>query len=104
MILLDFMGQRGLRLPRERYAEPAAVGRAAGRGPAGGGGRGLPAGGTGPRCSTTTCPSSAEGVPAVDLIDFDFPCFHRRCDDLSRNLGPQPRRHGRDVLKLLPTL
>jgi glutaminyl-peptide cyclotransferase len=23
------------------------------------------------------------GVPAIDLIDFDFPCWHRRCDDLS---------------------
>jgi peptidase M28-like protein len=23
------------------------------------------------------------GVPAIDLIDFDFPCWHRPCDDLS---------------------
>ena len=23
------------------------------------------------------------GVPAIDLIDFDFPCWHLRCDDLS---------------------
>ena len=22
------------------------------------------------------------GVPAIDLIDFDFPCWHRTCDDL----------------------
>jgi hypothetical protein len=24
-----------------------------------------------------------EGVPAIDVIDFDFPCWHRRCDNLS---------------------
>jgi hypothetical protein len=23
------------------------------------------------------------GVPAIDLIDFDFRCWHRTCDDLS---------------------
>ena len=23
------------------------------------------------------------GVPAIDLIDFDFPCWHRTCDDLT---------------------
>jgi Peptidase family M28 len=22
-------------------------------------------------------------VPAIDVIDFDFPCWHERCDDLS---------------------
>ena len=28
-------------------------------------------------------PFLEQGVPSIDLIDFDFPCFHRRCDDLS---------------------
>ena len=28
-------------------------------------------------------PFIARGVPSIDLIDLDFPCFHRRCDDLS---------------------
>ena len=23
------------------------------------------------------------GVPAIDVIDFDFPCWHRTCDDLT---------------------
>jgi hypothetical protein len=22
-------------------------------------------------------------VPAIDLIDFDFPCWHRPCDNVS---------------------
>ena len=28
-------------------------------------------------------PFIRQGVPSIDLIDFDFACFHRTCDDLS---------------------
>ena len=35
------------------------------------------------RSWTTTSPSSSRACPSIDLIDFDFPCWHRRCDDLS---------------------
>ena len=28
-------------------------------------------------------PFIEQGVPSIDLIDFDFACFHKRCDDLS---------------------
>jgi glutaminyl-peptide cyclotransferase len=28
------------------------------------------------------------GVPAIDLIDFDFDCWHRTCDDLTA-VSPQ---------------
>ena len=28
------------------------------------------------------------GVPAIDLIDFDFDCWHRRCDNLTA-VSPQ---------------
>ena len=28
-------------------------------------------------------PFLRQGVPSIDLIDFDFPCWHRRCDDMS---------------------
>ena len=37
----------------------------------------------GRRSSTTTRRSRAPAIPAIDLIDFDFPCWHKRCDDLS---------------------
>ena len=33
-------------------------------------------------------PFCRQGVPAIDLIDFTFPCFHRRCDGLRES------RHG----------
>ena len=28
-------------------------------------------------------PFLQRGIPSIDLIDFDFPCWHMVCDDLS---------------------
>ena len=28
-------------------------------------------------------PFARRGIPAIDLIDFTFPCWHKTCDDLS---------------------
>ena len=28
-------------------------------------------------------PFVQKGIPAIDLIDFDFPCWHQTCDDLT---------------------
>jgi len=28
-------------------------------------------------------PFQRAGVPAIDLIDWDFPCWHETCDDIS---------------------
>ena len=28
-------------------------------------------------------PFLRRGVPSIDLIDWDFPCFHKTCDNLS---------------------
>ena len=95
MILLDFVGERGLRIPREALLRTGGCGKAAGRGPAGGGGPVFPAG-HGAAVLDDHMPFIREGVPSVDLIDFDFPCFHRRCDDLSRISAAQPRRRGRN--------
>jgi glutaminyl-peptide cyclotransferase len=43
-------------------------------------------------------------VPAIDLIDFDFPCFHRTCDDLSAVSERSLDAVGETVLRLLRTL
>jgi glutaminyl-peptide cyclotransferase len=82
MILLDFVGNKGLRLPREANSTPALwerLRRAARRV------------GVGAVFPTATFggvlddhyPFLQEGVPSIDLIDFDFPCWHRSCDNLS---------------------
>ena len=40
----------------------------------------------------------------MDLIDFDYPCFHRTCDNLSQIHEPSLDATGETMMKLLPTL
>jgi len=44
------------------------------------------------------------GVPAIDLIDFDFPCWHRTCDDLSAVSQRSLDAVGETMMELLRTL
>jgi len=82
LILLDFVGERGLRLPRESYSDERLWRRLRAAARAVGAGRVFPAGVQGGILDDHV-PFLRRGVPAIDLIDFDFPCWHRRCDDLS---------------------
>ncbi len=104
MVLLDFVGDRQLSIPREglsnaglwrRLRAAARAGRGGGRVP----GRDRPA-----ACSTTTCRSSSRACPSIDLIDFSFPCWHRRCDDLSAVSERSLDQTGETVLRLLASL
>lgn len=103
MILLDFVGEKGLRLPRENssdirlWAKVRAAARRAGVG------RVFPPDTQGTILDDHT-PFLRQGVPSVDLIDFDFPCFHRRCDDLSRISRRSLDAVGETMMELLPRL
>ena len=46
-------------------------------------------------------PFPRAGVPAIDLIDFDYPCWHKRCDDLRQVSRALAGRAGEAVLELL---
>jgi Zn-dependent M28 family amino/carboxypeptidase len=82
MILLDFVADRDLSLPREAFSDVRLWGRlrAAARRV-----------GVGVVFPPTTFPGVYDdhypflqlGVPSIDLIDFAFPCWHKTCDDLS---------------------
>jgi Peptidase family M28 len=84
MILLDFVGNKNLVLPREANSNKALwqrLRRAAAR---------IGVGPVFPDENSTTgpvlddhYPFLKQGVPSIDLIDFDFPCWHRLCDNLS---------------------
>jgi hypothetical protein len=82
MVLLDFVGDRRLSLPREGSSDTGLWRglRAAAR--AVGVGRQFPAY-TRSTILDDHIPFLQQGVPSIDLIDFDFPCWHLRCDDLS---------------------
>jgi hypothetical protein len=82
MILLDFVANRNLVVPREGLSDRALwtkLRRAAAR---------VGVGSVFPDRTSGVVeddhyPFVKEGVPSIDLIDFDFPCWHRTCDDLS---------------------
>ena len=83
MVLLDYVAGRGLRLPREGTSSPelwARVRAAAGR-------VGVAASfpdATGAPLYDDHTPFLAAGVPAVDLIDWDYPWRDTLADDMSK--------------------
>ncbi len=81
MILLDFVGDRRLRIPREANSSPALWGKLRAAAKRVGAGRVFP-NVTGGAVTDDHVPFLRRGVPAIDLIDFDFPCWHQPCDDL----------------------
>jgi hypothetical protein len=49
-------------------------------------------------------PFIKQGVPSIDLIDWDFPCWHEKCDDLSAVSQTSLDASGEAVAALLRTL
>ena len=77
LVLLDFVADKDLRIPREAGSDPALWARLrARRRAASARGAAFPAG-TGAGVIDDHTPFTRAGVPAIDLIDFDFPCWHR---------------------------
>jgi glutaminyl-peptide cyclotransferase len=103
MVLLDFVGEKRLRIPREGYSNEELwerLRRAA---------RQVGAGATFPDSTQGAIqddhlPFLQQGVPAIDLIDFDFSCFHRTCDDLSVVSERSLDAVGETMVRLLASL
>jgi glutaminyl-peptide cyclotransferase len=81
-IVLDFVGDRDLSIPREQLSNRRLWWRLRAAARRAGHARAFPADEQG-RVLDDHVPFLRAGVPAVDLIDFEFPCWHRRCDNLS---------------------
>jgi hypothetical protein len=99
VILFDFVADRDLSIPREASSDPrlwVRLRRAAGRA---GSSRAFPPG-TAPTVLDDHTPFLHAGVPAIDLIDFTYPCFHRTCDDLSHVSARSLDLAGEAVLEL----
>jgi hypothetical protein len=82
MVLLDFVGDRHLSTPREGSSDAELWRGLRASAKAVGVARHFPAGVRG-SILDDHIPFIQQGVPSIDLIDFDFACWHRRCDDLS---------------------
>jgi glutaminyl-peptide cyclotransferase len=87
LILLDFIANRDLRLPREESSDPRLWERLRVAASRIGLGSVFPSE-TVPAVYDDHTPFLGAGVPAVDLIDFDYACFHQPCDDL-RHVSPR---------------
>jgi hypothetical protein len=100
MVLLDFVANKRLRIPRELGSDRTLWTRLRAAARRVGSGAAFPRAVQGEILDDHT-PFADRGIPAIDLIDFDFPCWHRACDDLGavseRSLGLS----GRAVLELL---
>ncbi|HEX6458897.1 MAG TPA: M28 family metallopeptidase [Thermoleophilaceae bacterium] len=103
MILLDFVGNAHLRIPREESSDPGLwqMLRAAAMEV---GASGAFPSGTGPDILDDHTPFEALGVKSIDLIDFNYPCYHQLCDDLSHVSGTSLDEVGETVRALLPRL
>jgi len=105
MILLDFVGERGLRIPHEPYSDRDLWNRLRAAARRVGAARVFPAGsGSGVGILDDHVPFARQGVPSIDLIDFDFPCWHQLCDDLSTISPRSLDAVGETVYELLRTL
>jgi glutaminyl-peptide cyclotransferase len=101
MILLDFVAEKGgMRIPRESnshiglWEQLRSAARKVGAHPA------FPDEARG-GVTDDHIPFVRRGVPAIDLIDFTFPCFHMECDDMNAVSARALDLTGETVVQLL---
>jgi glutaminyl-peptide cyclotransferase len=102
LVLLDFIANRNLRLLREEGSDPALWARLRSAARRVGAQAAFPSHTQGEIHDDHT-PFARDGVPAIDLIDFDFPCWHKRCDDMTAVSARSLDISGEAVLELLRT-
>jgi len=102
VVLLDFVGERGLQIPREAGSDPALWARLRAGARRVGAGAAFPDGEVGEVLDDHT-PFARRGIPAIDLIDFTFACWHRTCDDLDVVSARSLDLAGEAVVELLRT-
>ena len=103
MVLLDFVGDKELSIPRESYSSRGLWRRLRAAADRAGVAATFPSGTAG-GVLDDHIPFLQRGVPAIDLIDFDFDCWHRKCDDLSAVSEESLDKVGETMMELLPTL
>jgi glutaminyl-peptide cyclotransferase len=103
LILLDFVAGRNMRIQREALSDRDLWNRLRGAARRVGAGRAFPPG-TGGAIIDDHVPFVRRGVPAIDLIEWPYRCWHQRCDDLSAVSERSLDMTGETVLQLVRTL
>jgi acetylornithine deacetylase/succinyl-diaminopimelate desuccinylase-like protein len=103
LVLLDFVAEKGeMRIPREAGSDERIWRRLRAAAKRVGSQAAFPPGVVGQVTDDHT-PFMRRGIPAVDLIDFTFDCWHETCDDLSAVSERSLDLSGEAVLELLRT-
>ena len=100
LVLLDFIANRNLRIPREAGSDPALWARLRAAAARVGAARAFPAA-TVAQILDDHTPFRLAGIPAIDLIDFDYACWQQRCDTLAQVSRAGLDESGRTVLALV---
>jgi hypothetical protein len=103
LILLDFVAGKGMRIQREASSDPNLWGRLRRAARTVGATSAFPPG-TGSAITDDHTPFLAQGVPAIDLIQWPYECWHERCDDMSAVSERSLDQTGETVLELVRTL
>jgi glutaminyl-peptide cyclotransferase len=103
VVVLDFIGNHNLRLPRDQSSDPALWERLRAAARRVGVGRVFPATAQGTVLDDHT-PFLRAGIPAIDLIDFDYPCWQKPCDTMKQVSRASIDAAGEAVLELVSAL
>ena len=103
MILLDFIAEKRLSTPREGNSDIKLWGKLRAAARRAGTIRHYPDDNFG-EVSDDHLPFIQRGVPSIDLIDFNFDCWHQTCDDLSAVSRESLDVSGETVRELLASL
>jgi glutaminyl-peptide cyclotransferase len=102
-IVLDFVGDRELAIPRDGFSNRRLWEKLRAAALRTGFARHFPAREQGAVLDDHV-PFIRAGVPAIDLIDFDFDCWHRRCDNLTAVSPQSLNAVGETMMALLADL
>jgi glutaminyl-peptide cyclotransferase len=104
MILLDFVADKRLSIPHEGSSDPPLWAKLRAAANAAGVGSYFPDKEGQELIDDQTPFLDGQGIPSIDLIDFDFPCWHKTCDNLSAVSERSLDASGEAVAGLLRTL
>lgn len=100
VVVVDMVGDRSLSIPREAESNAALWRRLRAAAVRAGAGAAFPPQTRGAVYDDHT-PFARAGFPAVDVIDFTFPCWHMLCDDLSAVSATSLDRVGETLVAFL---
>jgi hypothetical protein len=103
LILLDFVGAKDLRIQREALSHAGLWAKLRAAAARVGAQDAFPPG-TASGIQDDHVPFRERGVPAIDLIQWPYDCWHEPCDDLSQVEERSLDLTGETVLQLVRTL